>query len=194
MLYDEATEEWYAQRDPHEVERAERNCMRLTRQFCHHMKEYRVQFFTYVLFQSCRLKRLGKSSPMKKTLTDIDGAQRLHVLLMIYQDKNTDTTFGLFQKQDGQLGMGNKVVLLGANGKALIGDDTEHKLTPGLFVVITNKHPRAGQWKTNDYKVYKSLVAQTMVKSFPNRAVTARPQATWKWKHMLKKMLYLGKG
>ena len=28
LLYDEATEEWYAQRYPHEVEREERNFMR----------------------------------------------------------------------------------------------------------------------------------------------------------------------
>ena len=33
VLYDEATEEWYAQRDPDEVEREEHNCMRLARQF-----------------------------------------------------------------------------------------------------------------------------------------------------------------
>ena len=52
MLYDEAKEEWYAQRDPDVVEREERNCMRFARQFCHLMKEYRVRFFTYVLFQS----------------------------------------------------------------------------------------------------------------------------------------------
>ena len=39
--------------------------------------------------------------PMKKTLTCIDGALTA---------QRTDTTFGLFQKQDGQLGMGNSVV------------------------------------------------------------------------------------
>ena len=52
VLYDEAIEEWYVQRDPDEVEREVRNCMRLARQFCHLMKEYRERFFTYVLFQS----------------------------------------------------------------------------------------------------------------------------------------------
>ena len=41
--------------------------------------------------------------------------------------------------------MGNKVVLLGANGKTLLVDDTEYKLTPGFLVVIANKDPRAGQ-------------------------------------------------
>ena len=29
VLYDEATEEWYTQGDPDEVEREERNCMHL---------------------------------------------------------------------------------------------------------------------------------------------------------------------
>ena len=52
VLYDEATEEWYAPHDPDEVERKERNCMRLGRQFYHLVEEYRERFFTYVLFQS----------------------------------------------------------------------------------------------------------------------------------------------
>ena len=52
VLYDETTEEWYAQRDPDEVDREERNCIRLARQFCQLMKEYRERLFTYVLFQS----------------------------------------------------------------------------------------------------------------------------------------------
>ena len=109
-----------------------------------------------------RLKRLGKSS-----------RQRLNVLLMLDHDwiKNADTTFG----------MGNKVV-----------DDTQYKLTPRLLVLITNIHPRDGQWKANDYQVYKSLVAQTKVKSFPSSAGTARPHATWKWKHMIRKMVIPG--
>ena len=33
VLYDEATEEWFAPYDPKEVECEERNCMRLARQF-----------------------------------------------------------------------------------------------------------------------------------------------------------------
>ena len=59
-------------------------------------------------------------------------------------------------------------------------------------MLITKKHPRAGQWNSNDYQVYKSLVAQTEVKSFPNRTGASRPHATWKWKHMLKKMVISG--
>ena len=130
---------------------------------------------------------------MKKTLTDIDvalAAQRVDARPR--PDKDTDTTFGVYNRQDGQLGTGNKVVRLDANGKALTINYTKYKLTPGLFVLITNKHPRAGQWKTNDYQVYKSLLAHSKVKSYPNRTGTARPHATWKWKHMLKKMVIPG--
>ena len=36
----------------HEVDREDRNCIRLARQFGHLMEEYRERFFTYVLFQS----------------------------------------------------------------------------------------------------------------------------------------------
>ena len=59
--------------------------------------------------------------------------------------------------------MGNKVVHFDASAKTLLVDDTDFKLTPGLLVLITNKHPRPDQWKTNDYKVYKSLVAQMVI-------------------------------
>ena len=83
--------------------------------------------------------------------------------------------------------MGNKVVRLDVNIMTLTIDGTEYRLTPGHLESITN--PRPGQWKPNDFKVYKSLVVQTKVKSFPNRTDATRPHATWKWKHMLKKMV-----
>ena len=107
-------------------------------------------------------------------------------------NKNTATTFGIHRRQDGQLGIGNKVVRLDTNGKALSVDDTEYKLTPSLFVLTTKKHPRDGQWNSNDCQVYESLIAQTKVKPFPNRTGASRPHATWKWKHMLKKMVIPG--
>ena len=52
-------------------------------------------------------------------------------------------------------------------------------------LLITNIHPQAGQWKTNDYQVYKLLVAQTKVKSFLYWEGTAQPHVTWKWKNMI---------
>ena len=85
-------------------------------------------------------------APMKKTLTDIDGA--------LTAQRAADATFGLFQRQDGRLGMGNKVVQL--DGKTLLVDGAEYKLTHCLLAVITNKHSRPIQY----YRNYKSLVAQ----------------------------------
>ena len=58
--------------------------------------------------------------------------------------------------------------------------------------MIALKYPRHIQWNSNDYKAYKSLVAQNKVKSQPNRIDTARPHDTWKWKHMLNKMVMPG--
>ena len=118
---------------------------------------------------------------MKKLLTDIDGAltgQRVEAHSKTPLNRNTDTTFGIHRRPDGQLGIGNKVVRLGANGKTLSVDDTKYKLTPGLFVLITKKHTRASQWNSNDYQVYKSLIAQTKGKSFPNRTGASRPHAS----------------
>ena len=52
VLFEEATEEWYAQSDPDEVDRVECDCIRLAEQFGHLMEEYRERFFTYVLIHS----------------------------------------------------------------------------------------------------------------------------------------------
>ena len=44
--------EWYAQRDPDEVDWVECNCIHLAEQLGHLMEVYRERFFTYVLLQS----------------------------------------------------------------------------------------------------------------------------------------------
>ena len=69
-------------------------------------------------------------APMKKTLTDIDGAVTAQCDADARLNKGIDTTFGVFQRRDGQLVMGNKLVHI--DGKTLLVDDTEYKLTPGL--------------------------------------------------------------
>ena len=51
---------------------------------------------------------------------------------------------------------------------------------------------RCNDYSSNDYKAYKSLAAQTKFKSFPNMSDTARPHATWKWKHVFRKMVIPG--
>ena len=119
-------------------------------------------------------------APMKKTLTDIDvalTAQRVDVRPL--SSKTSDTTFGIYRKPDGKLGMGNRVVQ--------ISDDKSPLLVPGLIEMIVKKHPQADKWNSSDLRIYKELVMQTKVKSFPNREATVRPHARWKWK-MLRKM------
>ena len=109
--------------------------------------------------------------------------------------KNVDTTFGIYRrKRWDKLQMGSEIV--GANENTLncrryrvmisqkvfwafIMLKTSHKLVSGLVV---------------DYRTHKSLSAQTKVKSHPNPRGSTRRRATWKYKHMLKRMyLYLGK-
>ena len=51
-----------------------------------------------------------------------------------------------------------------------------------------SKHPRPNHWDSNNYQAYKSLCAQTKIRSFPNPAGAAPPHATWKYKHLLRKM------
>ena len=132
---------------------------------------------------------------MKKTLTAIDGALTAQRTTdgRSRLDKDTDTTIDVSKRQDRQLSMGNKLVQIDGNKKTLTVDDTEYKFISCLEALLMLKHPRPTQFNSNDYKAYKSLVAQTEVKSFPNRAGTARPHATWKWKHMFRKMVIPGK-
>ena len=54
VLFEEATEEWYAQRDPVEVDWVGSYFIRQAEQFAHLMEEYRERFFTYVLLQSSK--------------------------------------------------------------------------------------------------------------------------------------------
>ena len=54
------------------------------------------------------------------------------------------------------------------------------------------KHPQVSQWPSRDYRTYKSLSAQTKVKYPPNPTGSSRPRATWKYKHMLKRMTVPG--
>ena len=118
---------------------------------------------------------------MKKTLTDIDGAltaQRVEAPSKPRPDKNTDNTFGICKNQDGQLGVGNKVVQFEVNKYTLTVDGKVYNITPGLEALIVLKHPLPTQYNSDDYKAYKSLVAQTKVKSTPSRSCTARPHAT----------------
>ena len=64
-------------------------------------------------------------------------------------------------------------------------DDKEYSQTTGLRMLILYKKPRPQHYTSDDYSVYKAIVAQTRVRAYPNkRAGSARPRSTWKWKHI----------
>ena len=52
VMFEEATEEWYAQRDLVEVDWEESDYIRQAEQFAHLMEEYKERFFAYVHLQS----------------------------------------------------------------------------------------------------------------------------------------------
>ena len=49
VLFEEASEGWYAQRDPIEVDWVESDCIRQAERFAHLIEEYRERFFTSAL-------------------------------------------------------------------------------------------------------------------------------------------------
>ena len=78
-------------------------------------------------------------------------------------------------------------------GHTLKVDDKEYELTPGLRMLILYKKPQPQHYTSDDYSVYKAIVAQTRVRAYPNkRTGSARPRSTWKWKHMLRGMAIPG--
>ena len=100
--------------------------------------------------------------------------------------------FGIFRRQDGQLQMGSEIVKISEDGTILNVDGVEYDLTPDLHRLIVQKYPRPNQWTSGDYQAYKYLSIQTKVRSHTNPRGVARPRSTWKYKHMLKKMIVPG--
>ena len=74
--------------------------------------------------------------------------------------------------------MKSEIVEIGENERFLIVDGRKYDFTPGLWAFITQKYPQVGQWASRDYRTYKSLSAQTKVKSHPNPRGSTRPRAT----------------
>ena len=106
--------------------------------------------------------------------------------------KNVDTTFGIYERGDGRLQVGNKIVEIDENEMFLIVDGRKYDFTPGFQALIMQNHPLISHWPSSDYQIYKSLSAQTKVKSHPNPEGAARPRSTWKYKHLLRKMVVHG--
>ena len=121
--------------------------------------------------------------PMKKKLADIDGALKVSIdgalkpVVTLQPSKNLDTTFGIYRRKDGQLQMRSEIVEIDENERFLIVDGRQYDFTPGLWAFIMQKHPQVSQWPSRNYRTYKSLSAQTKVKSHPNSRGSSRPRA-----------------
>ena len=102
-----------------------------------------------------------------------------------------DLTFGIHATGGGRNAVGNSIVHI--EGNTLKVDDKEYELTPGLRMLILYKKPRPQHYTSDDYSIYKAIVAQTRVRAYPNKRAGSTPQhSTWKWKHMLRGMAIPG--
>ena len=87
--------------------------------------------------------------------------------------------------------MGNSIVHI--KGNTLKVDDKDYELMPGLRMLILYKKLQPQHYTSDDYSVYKAIVAQTRFRAYPKkRTGSARPCSTWKWKHMLRGMAIPG--
>ena len=128
---------------------------------------------------------------VKKPLEDIDGtlkAKRCAIVKPAPPPPHLEyilNTFGIYATADGRNAMGNCIVNI--EGNTLKVDDKEYELTAGLRMRILYKIPRPQHYTSDEYSVYKAIVAQTRVRAYPNkRTGSGRPRSTWK--HMLRGM------
>ena len=134
---------------------------------------------------------------MKKALEDIDGALKAHQQRTIPPPPSPpsppqmDLTFGIHATGNGRYAMWNSIGHI--EGNTLKVDDKEYELTPALRMLILYQKPRPQHFTSDDYSVYKAIVAQTRVRAYLNkRTGSARPRFPWKWKHKLSGMVIPG--
>ena len=122
--------------------------------------------------------------PMKKTLAGIDGAVQRATPLEEGKSaskprayNHTDRTFGFYRREDGHLGMGDKVVV---DGDYLYVEGETYHLTPGLQALITHKRPEREDYDDDDFTAYRALVSQTNAKTSTHLSGVVNPYHTWK--------------
>ena len=120
-------------------------------------------------------KTVEELAPVKKALEDIDGALKAQRRTIVRpppsppSQPQKDLTFGIHVTGDGRNAMGNSIVHI--ERRTLKVNDKEYELTPSLRMLILYKKPRPQHYTSNDYSVYKEIVAQTRVRAYPIQAV-----------------------
>ena len=127
-------------------------------------------------------KTVEELIPVKKALEDSDGTLKAQRRTIVRPPPSPpsppqkDLT-GIHITGDGRNAMGNSIVHI--EGNTLKVDDKEYELTPGSRMLILYKKPRRQHYTSDDYSVYKAIVAQTRARAYPNkRTGSARPRPT----------------
>ena len=109
---------------------------------------------------------------MKKALEDIDGALKAQQRTIVVPPPSPpsppqkDLTFGIHATGDGRYALGNIIVHI--DGNTLEVDDKQYGIRPGFRMLILYKEPRPQHYTSDDYSVYKAIVAQTRVRAYLN--------------------------
>ena len=155
-------------------------------------REMKLVVGTELLTKQAAEKTVEELAPVKKALEDIDGTLKAQQRTIVRpaplppsSSPQKDLTFGIHATGDGRNAMGNSIVHI--EGKTSKVDDKEYELTPGVRMLMLYKKPRPQHCTSDDYSVYKAIVAQIMVIAYPNKRIgSARPRSAWKWKHMIR--------
>ena len=133
-------------------------------------------------------KTVEELAHVKKALEDIDGilkAQRRTIVRPPASSPSPpqkDLTFGIHATGDGRNAMRNNIVHI--ERITLKVNDKEYELTPGLRMLILYKKPRPQYNTSDDYSVYKAIIAQTRFDWITSRPLCAKGQVDYyscKW-------------
>ena len=105
-------------------------------------------------------------------------------------DDKTDKYFGIFERADGKLQMGNVVVEIENN--YIIAAGVRYPTTAGFVELTMSKTPI--NYTEEDFNLYKQLVEDTDVMNHPNNLNSnSRPKSTYKWREIFS-TFHIGNG
>ena len=87
-----------------------------------------------------------------------------------------DKTFAIFERDDGQQQMRNKIATLSEDGTTLSTEYNEYDYTAGRQELIWLKHPRF--YTPRDMEEYVELIRDTSVVKYTNPKGTSEPKRT----------------
>ena len=89
---------------------------------------------------------------------------------------NADTTFGLTGRKSGDLYIGTKPITLIEGSNDIKIDNVVYEGTPGLWELLTFKHPDETKITDNDYAAYEKILFDT--KAIYQPGSTTKPNSS----------------